>query len=286
VTANTGDVGDAALAARLAAAAGAVLLEVRRAGTASGAEGADLGRRGDRESNAFLLGQLAAERPGDAVLSEEAEDDQARLRAARVWIIDPLDGTREFALPGRPDWAVHVALWERDRDGISAAAVALPATGELFSSDPGPPARPARPSAGSSALTAASAAGSPPPTPPTPAGSPTPARPLVLVSDSRPPAFAPAVAEQVGADVASLGSAGAKTMAVVRGDADAYLHAGGQWEWDSAAPVGVALAAGLHASRLDGSPLRYNQPRPYVPDLLVCIPDLAGPLLAALEPYR
>jgi 3'(2'), 5'-bisphosphate nucleotidase len=271
-TGAPGDTGDAALAARLAAAAGALLLEVRGSGPTSGLPAdaaADLGRRGDRESNAFLLRQLAAERPGDAVLSEEAEDNQARLRAARVWIIDPLDGTREFALPGRPDWAVHVALWERDRDVISAAAVALPATGELFTSDLAPPARSARPPAGSSALT-----------------SPTPARPLVLVSDSRPPAFAPAVAEQVGADVASLGSAGAKTMAVVRGDADAYLHAGGQWEWDSAAPVGVALAAGLHASRIDGSPLRYNQPRPYVPDLLVCIPDLAGPLLAALEPYR
>ena len=289
VTGTTGDTGDAALAARLAAAAGALLLEVRGRGSApvAGGHGADLGRRGDRESNAFLLGQLAAERPGDAVLSEEAEDDQARLQAARVWIIDPLDGTREFAMPGRPDWAVHVALWERDQDGISAAAVALPATGELFSSDPALAVLPARPAPSAlrptdrPAPTVPTAAESP-----TAAGSPTPARPLVLVSDSRPPAFAPAVAEQVGADVASLGSAGAKTMAVVRGDAAAYLHAGGQWEWDSAAPVGVALAAGLHASRLDGSPLRYNRPRPYVPDLLVCIPDLAGPLLAALMPYR
>ncbi len=257
--------GDAALAARLAEAAGALLLEVRQAGPTEG-EAADLGPRGDRISNAFLLDRLAAERPDDAVLSEEADDDLARLEAARVWIIDPLDGTREFAMPGRQDWAVHVALWERGTEDITAAAVALPATGEVWASDPAPPAR--------------LAAGSPAPEP---AG--TRRRPIMLVSDSRPPAFAATVAERVGADVASLGSAGAKTMAVVRGDADAYVHAGGQWEWDSAAPVGVARAAGLHASRLDGAPLRYNQSRPYVPDLVVCTPDLAGPLLAALAPY-
>jgi 3'(2'), 5'-bisphosphate nucleotidase len=261
---------DAALAARLAQTAGALLLEVRHAGGTDG-EVADLGRRGDRESNAFLLRQLAQERPGDAVLSEEAEDDLARLEAARVWIIDPLDGTREFAMPGRQDWAVHVALWERGGAGITAAAVALPATGELFASDPAPPALPA-PSASR------------------PGGASGPAavrtRPLILVSDSRPPAFAASVAAEVGADVAPMGSAGAKAMAVVRGDAAAYLHAGGQWEWDSAAPVGVAQAAGLHASRLDGSPLRYNEPRPYLPDLLVCRPELAAPLLAALVPYR
>jgi 3'(2'), 5'-bisphosphate nucleotidase len=248
---------DAALAARLATAAGAILLDVRAAGRGAGE--AALGRQGDQTSNAFLLSQLAAERPGDAVLSEEAADDPARLQASRVWIIDPLDGTREFAMPGRPDWAVHVALWERGSDDIAAAAVALPATGELFASDPAPQARP-------------------------PAASRE--RPLVLVSDSRPPAFAATVAAQVGADVASMGSAGAKTMAVVRGDADAYVHSGGQWEWDSAAPIGVARAAGLYTSRLDGAPLRYNQPRPYVPDLVVCTPDLAGPLLAALAPYR
>jgi 3'(2'), 5'-bisphosphate nucleotidase len=245
---------DAGLAARLAQAAGQLLLQVRSADPRA----EDLGRRGDQASNSFLLAQLAAERPGDAVLSEESEDDRVRLGASRVWIIDPLDGTREFAMPGRGDWAVHVALWEASGAGLTAAAVALPATGDLFASDPPPPARPA--------------------------GSRT--SPRILVSDSRPPAFAAAVAEQVGAEVTSMGSAGAKTMAVVRGDADAYLHSGGQWEWDSAAPVGVALAAGLHASRLDGSPLLYNQPHPYVPDLLVSTPDLAGPLLAALAPHR
>ncbi len=160
-------------------------------------------------------------------------------------------------MDGRDDWAVHVALWEAGA-GITAAAVALPAAGLVFATEPRPPGRPKASRSG----------------------------PLIVVSDSRPPEFAPAVAAVVGAAVTPLGSAGAKTMAVVRGDADAYLHAGGQWEWDSAAPVGVALAAGLHASRIDGSPLRYNQPHPYLPDLLVCIPELAGPLLAALEPYR
>lgn len=245
---------DARLAAELAEAAGTLLLEVRGAGDHH--DPADLGRRGDRASNSFLLDLLAAERPHDAVLSEESEDNRLRLEAGRVWIIDPLDGTREFSMRGRDDWAVHVGLWESGA-GIIAAAVALPAAAEVFASDPAPPA------------------------PPTRARS----RPLILVSDSRPPAFAAAVAEQVGADVASMGSAGAKAMAVVRGDADAYLHAGGQWEWDSAAPVGVARAAGLHTSRLDGSPLLYNQPHPYLPDLLVCAPDLAGPLLAALAPY-
>ncbi len=247
--------GDADLAARLAEASGALLLEIRAAGAGEGDPRA-LGRRGDQGSNAFLLEQLAAARPDDAVLSEESEDDPARLQARRVWIIDPLDGTREFTMDGRADWAVHVALWESGA-GITAAAVALPAMGELFRSDPPPPAR-------------------------GPSGRD---RPLILVSDSRPPAFAAPVAAAVGADVAQLGSAGAKTMAVVRGDADAYVHAGGQWEWDSAAPVGVARAAGLHTSRLDGAPLVYNQPRPYVPDFLICVPSLAASLLAALAPY-
>ena len=173
-----------------------------------------------------------------------------------MWIIDPLDGTREFAMPGREDWAVHVALWAgrrrycRRRRGPA-----------------GPRARctPVRPTAPGVRLAGRR-----------------PRRPRIVVSDSRPPAFAAIVAQDLDADLTRLGSAGAKTMAVVRGDADAYVHAGGQWEWDSAAPVGVALAAGLHASRLDGSPLAYNQPHPYVPDLLVCQTWWAEALLAAV----
>jgi 3'(2'), 5'-bisphosphate nucleotidase len=245
---------DTRLAARLAEGAGRLLLALRAEW--SGETPALLGRRGDAESNAFLTERLADQRAGDAVLSEESADDPARLTAERVWIIDPLDGTREFGICGRVDWAVHVALWQAGR-GVTAAAVAQPALGEVHTGED----------------RAWQVLGVPP------------ERPRLLVSDTRPPAFTDAVAAEVGAEVTTMGSAGAKAMAVVRGDADAYLHAGGQWEWDSAAPVGVALAAGLHASRIDGSPLRYNQPHPYLPDLLICRPDLADRLLAALRAH-
>jgi 3'(2'), 5'-bisphosphate nucleotidase len=240
-------VSDARLAAQLAASAGELLLELR---ARSGLTGKELGARGDAESNAYVMRALAAARPDDAVLSEESADTPARLGSRRVWIIDPLDGTREFGMPGRPDWAVHVALWEAG-SGITAAAVAQPALQAVYASDTARAAHPER------------------------------ERPVIVVSDSRPPAFASAVAAVVGGELQSMGSAGAKAMAVLRGDADAYLHAGGQWEWDSAAPVGVALAAGLAASRLDGSPLEYNRPHPYVPDLLICVPNLAPQLVAA-----
>jgi 3'(2'), 5'-bisphosphate nucleotidase len=236
---------------RLALAAGALLLELR---ADSGLSGAELGKRGDTESNALLLTLLREARPADAVLSEESADSPERLTSGRVWIIDPLDGTREYSLPGRTDWAVHVALWQAD-DGagaITAASVAQPALDAAFTTDVRTTLAPSRP------------------------------RPIVLVSDSRPPSFAAPVTAAIGGELRTMGSAGAKAMAVLRGDADAYLHAGGQWEWDSAAPVGVALAAGLHASRIDGAPLTYNNPHPYLPDLLICRPELAAPLLAAL----
>jgi len=243
---------DARLAARLAVGAGELLLELR---ATPGLTGKELGARGDAESNAYLLRELAAARPDDAVLSEESADSPARLASRRVWIVDPLDGTREFAMAGRSDWAVHVALWEAGR-GIAAAAVAQPALRAVYASDDVRAVRVAR------------------------------ERPVIVVSDSRPPGFAPAVAATIGADLVPMGSAGAKAMAVVRGEADAYLHAGGQWEWDSAAPVGVAAAAGLHASRLSGSPLEYNQPRPYLPDLLICRPELAHRLIQAVIGWR
>ncbi len=193
---------------------------------------------------------LAAARPGDAVLSEEGVADPARLAAERVWIVDPLDGTREYGEVPREDWAVHVALVV---DGVPVAgAVALPARGLTLATEPAPPPPPAW-------------------------GGP----PRVVVSRSRPPAEATLIADALGGELVALGSAGAKAMAVVLGDADVYPHNGGQYEWDSAAPVAVAAAAGLHVSRLDGSPLVYNRPDPYLPDLLVCRPDLAERAIAA-----
>jgi 3'(2'), 5'-bisphosphate nucleotidase len=246
---------DDELAASLALEAGELLLGMRTELDDPATEPKALGAAGDRASNALILARLAAERPDDSVLSEEAVDDPARLQAERVWIVDPLDGTREYTMAGRSDWAVHVALW-RAEAGIVAAAVAQPALGQVYST--GSVAGNGRPSRGPGSDR------------------------LILVSDSRPPAFAGPVADRVGARVAPMGSAGAKAMAVLRGEADAYLHAGGQWEWDSAAPVGVVQAAGLHASRIDGSELRYNQPRPYLPDLLICPADLAEPILAAV----
>lgn len=237
---------DGRVAAELAGQAGDLLLTLR---SASGLTGKDLGKRGDSASNSLLLRELAERRPGDAVLSEESADSPARLSAKRVWIIDPLDGTREYGMAGRDDWAVHVALWQQNK-GITAAAVAQPSLRVVYSSE-----------------TVRSAKRRPRP------------RLRFLVSDSRPPDFAAPVAKALGADLVPMGSAGAKTMAVVRGDADAYLHGGGQWEWDSAAPVGVAVAAGLCASRIDGSPLAYNSEHPYLPDLLICRKELVDDLL-------
>ncbi|KOV80131.1 3'(2'),5'-bisphosphate nucleotidase CysQ [Nocardia sp. NRRL S-836] len=240
-------VSDVELAATLAARSGQLLQELREGPL----RGDELGKAGDEQSHEALMTALARARPSDAVLSEEGDDDPRRLGADRVWIIDPLDGTREYALPGHSDWAVHVALWQRGH-GITDAAVAQPALDAVYTS---------------SATTAAERRG--------------PLR--ILVSGSRPPAFADAVSAELDAELVPMGSAGAKAMAVVRGEADVYLHAGGQWEWDSAAPVGVALAAGLHASRVDGSPLEYNQPKPYLPDLLICSPRHAEAVLSAVQ---
>lgn len=234
-------------ALRYAHRAGDVLVELRAQW--QGDDRRALGDEGDRRANAVLLGLLADEHPGDAVLSEESTDDPARLRAARVWIVDPLDGTREYT-EGRADWAVHVAVWERDR-GLVAGAVTLPGDGLAFGTAPATPL--ARPDPGR--------------------------RRRVVVSRSRAPEIAGKVAAAIDAELVVLGSAGAKAMAVVRGDADAYVHAGGQYEWDSAAPVAVARAAGLHCSRLDGAPLAYNNADPYLPDLLVCRVELADALL-------
>jgi len=236
-------VDDDQLAVDIARRAGELLLELQARDATKD--------EGDRLSNELILDRLAAARPGDAVLSEESKDSPARLSQERVWIVDPLDGTREWG-ERRTDWAVHVAL---AFNGVPrVAAVALPGLGRVLS-------------------TAA-----PPPAPPAHDG-----KPRLLVSRTRPPKIAEYLADALDAELVPLGSAGAKAMAVVTGDADVYAHSGGQYEWDSAAPVGVATAAGCHCSRIDGSPLIYNQADPYLPDLLICRADLAQRVLDAVR---
>jgi 3'(2'), 5'-bisphosphate nucleotidase len=238
---------DAALAAHLAETAGQILLAVRGATVFSPQA---LGKAGDQTANQFLVQAIRHARPDDGLLSEEMSCDGERLTKRRTWIVDPVDGTREYG-EARHDWAVHVAL---AIDGVAAiGAVALPDAGLVLRSDQ-------------------------------PAAVPPPASPLrMLVSRTRPAPEAVAVAERLGATLVPMGSAGAKAMAVVQGEADIYLHSGGQFEWDSAAPVAVAAAFGLHCSRIDGSPLRYNQEDVYLPDLLICQKELAGEVLALVR---
>jgi len=243
---NLAALDDAALAAKLALEAGRLLTVVREQ---SGLAGKALGEQGDRDANRFLCEAIRAARPGDGLLSEEEKDNPARLAKSRVWIIDPVDGTREYS-EGRADWAVHVALAV---DGVPVhGAVALPGLpGEVvLRSDR---ARPLPPMAEC---------------------------PRFLVSRTRPAAEAEAVAAALGGELVAMGSAGAKAMAVVRGEAEVYLHSGGQYEWDSCAPVAVAAAHGLHCSRIDGSPLIYNRANTYMPDLLICRAEWATPVLA------
>lgn len=242
---------DHALAAHVATAAGSLLKSLRVDAAAEGLDADVLRKQGDHRANQLILDHLAAARPDDPVLSEESADDDRRLRAARVWIVDPLDGTREFAEEGRVDWAVHVALVVGGTDLIGA--VALPAEDLVLATRPAPALPPPRPG-----------------------------RLRVVTSRTRMPAAATRVAEALDADLVPLGSAGAKTMAVVRGEVDVYAHAGGMYQWDSAAPVAVAIAAGLHVSRIDGSPMVYNGPQAWLPDVLVCRPELAARCLEAL----
>ncbi|AWW73091.1 3'(2'),5'-bisphosphate nucleotidase CysQ [Erythrobacter sp. KY5] len=243
---------DAALAAHLAEVAGRILLDVRASGMF---EGKKLGKAGDATANEFLCHALRAARPDDGLLSEEEKDDTARCSMSRVWIVDPVDGTREYG-EQRSDWAVHVGL---SIDGVATVgAVALPGLdgGKVLRTDAVTPLKSA------------------------------PDKPRFLVSRTRPAKEATAVCETMGGELVAMGSAGAKAMAVVRGEAEIYLHSGGQYEWDSCAPVAVAAAHGLHCSRIDGSSIRYNMADPYLPDLLICRPEYAErvlELVAALD---
>ena len=248
---NASPADDAALATRLATEAGTLLVTVREQLERDGAPAWQIMDTGDLASHRFLLQALAEAHPDDAVLSEEGSEDPRRFSANRVWIVDPLDGTNEFGERGRDDWAVHVALWHDGR--LSAAAVSLPAHEITFSTDPAP------------VLPAS-----------------TRERPRLITSRHRAPYAAVLVANALGCDAVRLGSAGAKAMAVVLGEADIYVHDGGMYQWDSAAPAAVAMAAGLHASRVDGSPLVYNERDPWLPDFLICRPELAEPVLDAI----
>jgi 3'(2'), 5'-bisphosphate nucleotidase len=241
---------DTELAAHLAETAGRLLLEVRASGIFSPKA---LGKAGDQTANQFLCHAIREARPDDGLLSEEEKDSEARLTMSRVWIIDPVDGTREYG-EERADWAVHVGL---AIDGVAEiGAVALPGAGLVLRSDQPQPVPPA------------------------------PAKLRMVVSRTRPAAEAVAVAETLGAELVPMGSAGAKAMAVILGQADIYLHSGGQYEWDSMAPVAVARAHGLHCSRIDGSPLQYNREEVYLPDLLICRTEHANPVLTALLAFQ
>lgn len=250
---------DHALAARLALECGTMLTGLRDRLVGDGAGPARLMAEGDRHAHDFLMRGLAEAVPDDLVLSEESPDarssaDPERVAADRVWIVDPLDGTNEYGDRRRGDWAVHVALVEERQP--TAAAVALPAQKLLLTTDPAPAPLPDAP-----------------------------VQPRIVVSRSRPPAWVTDVAAGLNGTLVPMGSAGAKAMMVVLGAADVYVHAGGQWEWDSAAPVGVARAAGLHTSRIDGSPLEYNTGVPYLPDLVICRPELAAVTLHLLATH-
>jgi 3'(2'), 5'-bisphosphate nucleotidase len=245
---------DHVLARDLALEAGQLLLGLR----ARGGEPDELRKAGDRLSHEFLAARLAATRPADALLSEEGVDDKVRLAADRVWIVDPLDGTREFGEAGRTDWAVHVALWDRAAGDLTAGAVALPAQDKVLGTFD-PPSR----------------------TVPGVSSPPVPLR--MVVSRTRASQLVKDVAALLGAELVPCGSAGAKAATVITGETDVYLHSGGFYEWDTAAPVVVARAAGLHASRIDGAALAYNRDDPMLPDILVCRPVIAGQLLDAIQ---
>ncbi len=248
---TSGAATDAELATRLAVEAGRLLVDLRERMWQRGAASWQVMDAGDQAAHRLIVDELAAARPHDVVLSEEGADDRRRLSSDRVWIVDPLDGTNEYGEPGRVDWAVHIALWQQGE--LTAAAVSLPALDAVFATDPAPVLPPVVRD-----------------------------RPRLVTSRFRAPYVAGVVARVLDCDAIRLGSAGAKTMAVVLGEADLYVHDGGMYQWDSAAPAAVARAAGLHVSRIDGSPMVYNAPDPWLPDFVVCRPELADDVLGAI----
>ncbi|WP_298075950.1 3'(2'),5'-bisphosphate nucleotidase CysQ [uncultured Corynebacterium sp.] len=245
----TAELNDATLAQRLAQGTGEILKGVRNVGLLRGTE---LGKAGDALAQDWIARSLVQHRPNDAMLSEEAEDDLSRLDNSRVWIIDPLDGTREYA-GGRQDWAVHIALVEDGK--VIEAAVGMPDLGRVFSSSEVRAVEGARTN-------------------------------RLVISQNTTPAIAEFIAEDLGLELVTMGSCGAKAVSVILGDNDAYVHAGGQYEWDNAAPVGIAQAAGLHTSRLDGTDLCYNCESPYLPDLMISRPDMADEILASAAKFH
>lgn len=245
----TAELNDATLAQRLAQGTGEILKGVRNVGLLRGTE---LGKAGDALAQDWIARSLVQHRPNDAMLSEEAEDDLSRLDNSRVWIIDPLDGTREYA-GGRQDWAVHIALVEDGK--VIEAAVGMPDLGRVFSSSEVRAVEGARTN-------------------------------RLVISQNTTPAIAEFIAEDLGLELVTMGSCGAKAVSVILGDNDAYVHAGGQYEWDNAAPVGIAQAAGLHTSRLDGTDLCYNCESPYLPDLVISRPDMADEILASAAKFH
>lgn len=244
---------DQQLASRVATEAGVMLVDLREELVTEGIHYWDLKDEGDVAGHRYIMSALTTARPDDVILSEEAADNRRRLSAERVWIIDPIDGTNEFAEHPRHDWAIHIALWESGE--LTAASVALPTLGITFDASPAAKVPPSKRD-----------------------------KPLLVTSRSRNPYCAVMVANALGCDVARLGSAGAKAMAIVMGEADIYVHDGGMYQWDSAAPSAVAKAAGLHVSRIDGSELKYNQESLWLPDFLVCRTEFAEAALKALNP--
>lgn len=254
---------DHELAAELAAAAGRQLLELRaQYSVPDEAAARALAKLADQLANDWLLQQLAELRPDDAVLSEEAEDDLARVQAQRVWIIDPVDGTYEFARR-LADFAVHVALWDNSAGSFTAAAVAVPDHGAVWATDSAAAAI----ESDRTQLTVVSSTREP---------KPVLAKLQVELSNIA------AALGYAGVEFRTLGSVGGKVHQLLAGHADVYLSTTGFWEWDAAAPAAVAQQQGFQVTDLQGAALRFNQVPPRVSSFVVAKPQLHEFVINAL----